>query len=46
MFAIAVAGRGFSSRISTEYSVPLPDSACVYCGNCIDPITIHYSLFT
>ena len=34
-FAIAVAGRGFSSRISTEYSVPLPDSACVYCGNCI-----------
>ena len=34
-FAIAVAGRGFDSRISTEYSVPLPDSACVYCGNCI-----------
>ena len=34
-FAIAVAGRGFSSRISTEYSVPLPSSACVYCGNCI-----------
>ena len=34
-FAIAVAGRGFDSRISTEYEVPLPDSACVYCGNCI-----------
>ena len=34
-FAITVAGRGFDSRISTEYSVPLPDSACVYCGNCI-----------
>jgi predicted molibdopterin-dependent oxidoreductase YjgC len=34
-FAIAVAGRGFDARISTEYSVPLPDSACVYCGNCI-----------
>lgn len=34
-FAIAVAGRGFDSCISTEYSVPLPDSACVYCGNCI-----------
>ncbi len=34
-FAIAVAGRGFKARISTEYEVPLPDSACVYCGNCI-----------
>jgi predicted molibdopterin-dependent oxidoreductase YjgC len=34
-FAIAVAGRGFEARISTEHAVPLPDSACVYCGNCI-----------
>ena len=34
-FAIAVAGRGFDARISTEEVVPLPDSACVYCGNCI-----------
>jgi ferredoxin len=29
------AGRGFDARISTEYDVTLPDSACVYCGNCI-----------
>lgn len=34
-FAIAVAGRGFGARISTEYNVPLTESACVYCGNCI-----------
>lgn len=34
-FAIAVAGRGFEARISTENAVPLPESACVYCGNCI-----------
>jgi predicted molibdopterin-dependent oxidoreductase YjgC len=34
-FAIAVAGRGFGARISTESDAPLPDSACVYCGNCI-----------
>jgi predicted molibdopterin-dependent oxidoreductase YjgC len=34
-FAIAVAGRGFGARISTEFAVALPDSACVYCGNCI-----------
>jgi predicted molibdopterin-dependent oxidoreductase YjgC len=35
-FAIGVAGRGFESRISTEFDVGLPDSACVYCGNCIE----------
>ncbi len=34
-FAIAVSGRGFHAGISTEFDVPLPDSACVYCGNCI-----------
>ena len=34
-FAIAVAGRGFDARISTEYVLPLTESACVYCGNCI-----------
>ncbi|MCL2583474.1 MAG: 2Fe-2S iron-sulfur cluster-binding protein [Streptosporangiales bacterium] len=34
-FAIALAGRGFDARISTEFDVTLPDSACVYCGNCI-----------
>jgi predicted molibdopterin-dependent oxidoreductase YjgC len=34
-FAIAVAGRGFEARISTELGVPLTESACVYCGNCI-----------
>ena len=35
-FAIAIAGRGFDTRISTEYAVELPESACVYCGNCIN----------
>jgi predicted molibdopterin-dependent oxidoreductase YjgC len=34
-FAIGVAGRGFGAHISTEFDAPLPDSACVYCGNCI-----------
>jgi predicted molibdopterin-dependent oxidoreductase YjgC len=34
-FAIAVSGRGFDAGISTEYVVPLTESACVYCGNCI-----------
>ena len=34
-FAIGVAGRGFGAHISTEFDIPLPESACVYCGNCI-----------
>jgi NADP-reducing hydrogenase subunit HndD len=34
-YAIAVSGRGFGARISTEFDVTLPESACVYCGNCI-----------
>ena len=34
-FAISVSGRGFSARISTEFDVSLPESACVYCGNCV-----------
>lgn len=34
-FAIGVAGRGFHAHIATEFEIPLTDSACVYCGNCI-----------
>lgn len=34
-FAISAAGRGFDARIATEFDVTLPESACVYCGNCI-----------
>ncbi len=34
-YAISIAGRGYGARISTEFDVTLPDSACVYCGNCI-----------
>ena len=35
-FAIWVSGRGFGARIATEFDAALPDSACVYCGNCIE----------
>ena len=34
-FAIAVAGRGFAAHIDTGFDVPLGDSPCVYCGNCV-----------
>lgn len=45
-FAIAAAGRGFGARISTEYDVSLPDSACVYCGNCIGVCPTGALMFT
>ena len=45
-FAIAVAGRGFDAHISTEYDVVLPDSACVYCGNCIAVCPTGALMFT
>ena len=28
-------GAAFPRSIATEFQVPLPESACVYCGNCI-----------
>jgi predicted molibdopterin-dependent oxidoreductase YjgC len=34
-YAISIAGRGYGARVSTEFDVALPDSACVYCGNCV-----------
>jgi len=45
-FAIAVAGRGFDAHISTEYDVELPESACVYCGNCIAVCPTGALMFT
>ena len=45
-FAIGVAGRGFDARISTEYDVDLPESACVYCGNCIQVCPTGALMFT
>lgn len=34
-FAIAVAGRGIGARIDPGFDLPLPQSACVFCGNCV-----------
>ncbi len=45
-FAIAAAGRGFEAHISTEFDVTLPDSACVYCGNCIGVCPTGALMFT
>ena len=34
-FAIAVAGRGYEARIDPGFDMALPESACVFCGNCV-----------
>jgi predicted molibdopterin-dependent oxidoreductase YjgC len=34
-YAISVTDRGFGAVISTEFDVALPQSACVFCGNCV-----------
>jgi NADP-reducing hydrogenase subunit HndD len=34
-FAIHRGSRGFDSHITTFEAVPIPESTCVYCGNCV-----------
>ena len=45
-FAIDVAGRGLRSSISTEFDISLPESACVYCGNCVGVCPTGALMFT
>lgn len=34
-FAISVAGRGFDAHIDAGFGRSMPDSDCVFCGNCV-----------
>lgn len=34
-FAISAAGRGYDAFIDPGFDMALPDSACVFCGNCV-----------
>lgn len=34
-YALAVGGRGFESRIATFFDLPMPETTCVFCGNCV-----------
>lgn len=34
-FAINFKGRGYDTQISTFYEKPLPETSCVFCGQCI-----------
>lgn len=33
--ALTWGGRGISSRVATAYERPMPDTTCVFCGNCV-----------
>ncbi len=34
-FALTLTGRGFHTQVNTFEGVPIPESTCVYCGNCV-----------
>ena len=34
-YALSVGGRGYESKISTFFESPLPETTCVFCGNCV-----------
>jgi predicted molibdopterin-dependent oxidoreductase YjgC len=34
-YSLSVGGRGFNSRIATFFNSPMPDTTCVFCGNCV-----------
>ena len=34
-YALGIGGRGHDSRITTFFDFPLPESTCVFCGNCV-----------
>ncbi|MBI3734269.1 MAG: (2Fe-2S)-binding protein [Chloroflexi bacterium] len=34
-FALSLGGRGFQTRVATYFDAPIPETTCVYCGNCV-----------
>lgn len=34
-YALSVGGRGFDSDIATFFDAPMPETTCVFCGNCV-----------
>jgi predicted molibdopterin-dependent oxidoreductase YjgC len=34
-YALSIGGRGFESRIATFFDMPMPETTCVFCGNCV-----------
>lgn len=34
-YALSLGGRGFHTRIATFFDAPMPETTCVFCGNCV-----------
>ena len=34
-FALTWGGRGIGSQVTTAFEAPMPDTTCVFCGNCV-----------
>jgi predicted molibdopterin-dependent oxidoreductase YjgC len=34
-YALGIGGRGFESHIVTFFEAPMPETTCVFCGNCV-----------
>ena len=34
-YALSLGGRGFESHIATFFDAPMPETTCVFCGNCV-----------
>jgi predicted molibdopterin-dependent oxidoreductase YjgC len=34
-YSLSVGGRGYESKISTFFNAPMPETTCVFCGNCV-----------
>ncbi len=34
-YALGIGGRGHDSKIVTTYQAPMPETTCVFCGNCV-----------
>ena len=34
-YALSLGGRGYQTTIATFFDVPMPDTTCVFCGNCV-----------
>jgi predicted molibdopterin-dependent oxidoreductase YjgC len=35
IFALSIDGRGFDSQITTAFDITMPESTCVFCGQCV-----------
>jgi NADH dehydrogenase/NADH:ubiquinone oxidoreductase subunit G len=34
-YALTIGGRGHNSQITTFFDIPMPETTCVFCGNCV-----------